>query len=121
MKLNRTLWTLQGLLAALFLFAGIMKLVMPLEAMAGPIALPGALLRFIGAAEVFGGVGLVLPWLLKIQPVLTPIAAAGLVVIMTGAVVLTAITAGVAAAIFPLLVGVALTGVGYGRMKPAAA
>jgi len=40
---------------------------------------------------------------------------------MAGAVVLTIMTAGVAAAIFPLLVGVAVTGVGYGRMKPAAA
>ena len=120
MKLNKMLWTLQGLLAALFLFAGIMKLVMPIEAVTAQVALPGALLRFIGVAETLGGIGLVLPWLLKIQPVLTPIAAAGLVIIMVGAVGLTVMTAGAAGAVFPLLVGVALTAVGYGRLQHAA-
>ena len=48
MRKNVTLWVVQGLLAALFLFAGVMKLVLPIEAMAGPVALPGLLLRFIG-------------------------------------------------------------------------
>src|ERR1044071_644491 len=50
MKLNKTLWTIQGVLAALFVFAGVMKLVMPIEAMAGPVALPEALLRLVGVA-----------------------------------------------------------------------
>ncbi|HMD36088.1 MAG TPA: DoxX family protein [Vicinamibacterales bacterium] len=120
MKLNRTLWTMQGLLAALFVFAGVMKLVLPIEAMAGPVALPGALLRFVGVAELLGGIGLVLPWLLKIRPVLTPVAAGGLVIIMIGAVVLTAPTAGVAGATFPFLVGAALIAVGYGRLQAPA-
>jgi len=38
MKLNKTLWTIQGLLAALFVFAGVMKLVMPITAMGGSVA-----------------------------------------------------------------------------------
>ena len=120
MKLNRTLWTIQGALAALFLFAGVMKLVMPIEAMAGPVALPGALLRFIGVAEVLGAAGLVLPWLLRIRPILTPIAAGCLIVIMVGAAAITAMGS-VAGALFPLLVGVALTAVAYGRAQTALA
>jgi len=120
MKLNRTLWTIQGLLAALFLFAGVMKLVMPIEAMAGPVALPGALLRFIGVAEVLGAAGLVLPWLLRIQPILTPIAAGCLIVIMIGAVAITAVGS-VTGALFPLLVGLALAAVAYGRSQTALA
>ena len=51
MKTNAFLWVVQGLLAALFLFAGVMKLVLPLEAMQqGPVVLPGLFLRFIGVA-----------------------------------------------------------------------
>jgi hypothetical protein len=48
MAINVLLWVVQGLLAALFLFAGGMKRVLPLEALAGPIALPGLFMRFIG-------------------------------------------------------------------------
>ncbi|PYN24586.1 MAG: DoxX family protein, partial [Candidatus Rokuibacteriota bacterium] len=46
------LWIVQGLLAIIFLFSGGMKLVLPLEAMTGPIPVPGLFLRFIGVAEV---------------------------------------------------------------------
>ena len=120
MKANKTLWTIQGLLAALFLFAGSMKLVLPIEAMAGPVALPGPFLRFIGVAEVLGGLGLVLPWLLKIRPVLTPIAAAALVVIMVGAVLITSIGGSVAGAAVPFIVGAALSAVAYGRASALA-
>ena len=79
MRHNVILWIVQGLLAALVLFAGGMKLVLPVEAMAGPLALPGPFLRFIGVAELLGAVGLILPGLLGIQRQLTPVAAAGLV------------------------------------------
>lgn len=115
MKLNKTLWTLQGLLAALFLFAGATKLLMPIEAMAGPVALPGALLRFIGVCEVLGGVGLVLPWLLKIRPALTPIAAFALEPIMIGAVVITIVGGSVAGASIPFIVALALATIAYRR------
>ena len=112
---NVVLWTLQGLLAALFLFAGIMKLVLPIQAMAGPIVLPGLFLRFIGLAETLGALGLVLPWLLRIKPQLTPLAAVGLTIIMIGATVLTAIGMGIAPALFPLAVGVLCMAVAVGR------
>src|SRR5215472_7107025 len=46
------LWTVQVLLALVFLFAGGLKLVLPIEMLKGPIALPGAFLRFLGTAEV---------------------------------------------------------------------
>lgn len=119
MRFNRTLWTIQTLLAALFLFAGGMKLILPLGAMAGPIALPGLFLRFIGVCEVLGGIGLILPALLRIRPVLTPIAAAGLVTIMIGATTVSAIAMGAGAAVVPFLVGVLAALVGYGRVRLA--
>ena len=105
MRNNKVLWVVQGLLAALFLFAGGAKLVLPAEAMKGPIELPVAFLRFIGAAEVLGAIGLIIPWLTRIRPVLTPLAAAGLVIIMIGATVLTGVGMGIAQAAFPGIVG----------------
>jgi hypothetical protein len=51
------------------------------------VALPGWFLRFLGVAAVLGALGLVLPGLLRIRPGLTPLAAAGLVIIMIGATV----------------------------------
>jgi hypothetical protein len=109
------LWIVQGMLATLFLFAGAMKLVLPIEAMAGPVALPGPFLRFIGVAEVLGALGLILPGLLRIQEQLTPIAAAGLVIIMIGATVVTAIPGPLAAAVVPFVVGLLAGTVAYGR------
>src|SRR4030095_12015784 len=84
--MSRVLWVVQVLLAALFLFAGVMKLVMPLDQLVGAVALSGALLPFIGVVETLGALGLILPALLRIRPGLTPLAAVGLVIIMVGAV-----------------------------------
>jgi hypothetical protein len=119
MAINVLLWVVQGLLAALFLFAGSMKLILPLEALAGPVALPGLFMRFIGVAEVAGALGLILPSLLRIQPRLTPIAALGLVIIMIGATVLTGIAGPVAMALMPGFVGVLAGFVAYGRSRMA--
>lgn len=117
-KKSGILWGVQGLLAALFLFAGGMKLVMPIEMMKGPVELPGLLLRFIGVVEVLGAIGLILPELLKIKRILTPLAAAGLVIIMTGATVITLIGGDVAPAVVPFVVGVLAATVAYGRWQP---
>ena len=111
------LWIVQGLLAALFLFAGGMKLVLPLEKLTGPISLPGPLLRFIGVAEVLGALGLILPGLLRIRPGLTPLAAAGLVIVMIGATVYTLAAGQVASALIPLVVGILAAFVAYGRWR----
>jgi hypothetical protein len=113
------LWIVQGLLALLFLGAGGIKLVLPLEKLTGPIPLPGLFVRFIGVAEVLGAIGLILPGLLRIRPGLTPLAAAGLVIIMIGATVITLAGGDVAAALLSLVVGLLSAFVAYGRWRRA--
>ena len=118
-SMTRALWSVQGLLALLFLFAGGTKLVLPIEEMTKQMPLPGPFLRFIGVAEVLGGIGLILPGLLGIQPGLTPLAAAGLVIIMIGATVVTLMTGGAATVLFPLVTGLLAAFVAYGRWRLA--
>ena len=118
-KMNVALWVVQGLLAALFLFAGGAKLVLPLDQMAGPVALPGWFLRFLGVAEVLGALGLVLPGLLGIRPGLTPLAAEGLVIIMIGATVVTLTGGMVAVALMNVVVALLAAFVAYGRWRLA--
>ena len=117
--MNVALWIVQGLLAALFLVAGGAKLVLPLDQMAGPVAVPGWFLRFLGVAEVLGAFGLILPGLLRIRPGLTPLAAAGLVIIMMGATVITSVGGMVAVALMDLVVGLLAAFVAYGRWRLA--
>ena len=68
------------------------------------IQLPGAFLHFIGVCEVLGGLGLVLPNLLRIRQGLTPLAAVGLLIIMIGATVITGTKMGVMSAVTPFVV-----------------
>jgi uncharacterized membrane protein YphA (DoxX/SURF4 family) len=122
--MNVALWIIQVLLALLFLFAGGTKLVLPLDvlkSMGSPnqILLPGLLVRFIGVCEVLGALGLILPGLVRIRPDLTPLAAAGLVIIMIGATVLTFAGDGFAMALPPLMVGLLAAFVAYGRWRLA--
>jgi uncharacterized membrane protein YphA (DoxX/SURF4 family) len=114
-RLKVALWVVQSLLAGLFLFAGGMKLVMPIEMMTKQMPLPGAFLRFIGVAEVLGALGLILPGLTHIRPNLTPLAASGLVIIMIGASVISAMIGGLISTLFPMLVGILLLFVTYNR------
>jgi hypothetical protein len=114
--MNRALWIVQALLALLFVFAGGMKLVMPVEEMTKQMPLSGGFIRFIGVCELLGGLGLVLPGLTGIQTVLTPIAAAGLVIIMIGATVISLQMGGLGF-LFPLVTGLLLAFVAYGRLR----
>ena len=115
---NRALWTAQVLVALLFLFAGSMKFIMPAERMQqGPIALPLAFMYFIGLCECLGALGLVLPGLTRIHTELTPLAAAGLTIIMIGATTVTVLGMGAAAAIFPAVVGLVTAWIAYGRTR----
>jgi hypothetical protein len=115
--MNTALWIAQVLLMVIFLFAGGMKLVLPVEEMTNQIPLPGLFLRFIAVCEVLGALGLILPGVLRIRPGLTLLAAAGLVIIMIGATVITLLTADFATALIPLVVGLLAAFVAYGRWR----
>jgi hypothetical protein len=111
------LWIVQGLLALIFLVAGGMKLVLPLQVLTAQLPLPGLFVRFIGVAEVLGAMGLILPGLLRIRPGLTPLAAAGLVIIMIGATAFTLAGGGAVLALIPFGVGLLSAFVAYGRWR----
>jgi uncharacterized membrane protein YphA (DoxX/SURF4 family) len=122
---NSVLWTMQILLAALYLFAGGFKLVADPSQMVGTPGtpeLPLLFIRFIGLMEVLGAIGLVVPWLTGIKAHLTPLAAWGLVVIMAGATIIGIIAAvnvpsreNVFGLFFPFVVGLLVTVVATGR------
>jgi uncharacterized membrane protein YphA (DoxX/SURF4 family) len=89
--MNVVLWVLQGLLAIAFLAAGLMKISRPKEKLATNMGWvedfsPGAV-KAIGALEALAAVGLILPAATDIAPILTPLAAAGLILLMIGAAV----------------------------------
>jgi len=117
--MNIALWIVQALLAALFLFAGGTKLVLPIEEMTKQMPMPGWFLRFIGVAECLGGLGLILPGLSGIRTGLAPLAAVGLVIIMVGATVISFATGGLVSALTPLVVGLLSAFVAYGRWRVA--
>ena len=115
---NRLLWAAQILTALIFLFAGAMKFIMPAEKMLqGPVVLPLAFIYFIGVCEILGALGLVLPGLTRIKTLLTPLAAAGLTIIMIGATAVSIMSMGAAAGIFPAVVGVVTAWIAYGRTR----
>ncbi|HKX05704.1 MAG TPA: DoxX family protein [Methylomirabilota bacterium] len=114
------LWIIQTLLGLLFLFSGSMKFVMSVAEMTKDTPwMAGWFLHFIGVMEILGGLGLILPSALRIRPGLTPLAAAGLVIIMIGATVITLGTMGIGPAMLPLIVGILCVFVAYGRWRLA--
>ncbi len=117
MKKNTMLWIVQGLLAAMFLLAGGSKVVMSAEQLTapGPVQLPVPFIRFIGVCEVLGAIGMILPGLTGIRPGLTPLGAAGLVIIMIGATVINIINGMAAFAILTIVLGLMAAYVAYGR------
>ena len=117
--MSNALWIAQGLLAAVFLFAGGIKLYLPIEELTKQMPVPGLFVRFIAVCEVLGALGLILPGLLRIRPGLTPLAAAGLVIIMIGATVVTLMSGQVAPALIPLVLGLLAAFVAYGRWRLA--
>jgi hypothetical protein len=118
--LNRLLWTAQATAALLFLFAGTMKFIIPVDKMQqGPIVFSITFIHFIGICECLGGFGLLLPGLARIHTWLTPLAAAGLTIIMIGATTVTIIGMSVAAAVFPAVVGIITTWIAWSRFRTA--
>ena len=120
-RATRTLWVIQGLLAFVFLFAGGSKFAMSTGEMQAQMKVPlsGAFLHFIGACEVLGAIGLILPGLLHIKPGLTPLAAAGLTIIVIGATVVTVMAGMIATAVLPLVAAILAAFVAYGRWRLA--
>ena len=113
--LSIALWAIQVILAVLFLLTGAMKFMLSAQQMAKQSPLPVPFIHFIGVCEILGGIGLVLPALFRIWPILTPIAACGLVIIMLGATVITLSMGWMA--LGPLLLGLAAGFVAYGRFR----
>lgn len=89
--METALWIAQVLLAAIFLVTGMTKLIVPRRKLAaGPMrwaaGVSDARFRTIGALEVLGAAGLILPGVLGVASFLTPLAAVGLALTMVGAI-----------------------------------
>ena len=90
--MNVVLWIIAGLLAAAFVAAGLMELTQPkhklaASGMAWTEDFSNGQIKTIGAVEVLGALGLILPAALGIAEILTPLAAAGLALTMVGAAI----------------------------------
>jgi uncharacterized membrane protein YphA (DoxX/SURF4 family) len=122
-KTNRSfltwaLWIAQALLALQFLMSGVSKLLSPVDLLGDQFApLSGAFMRFIGAIEVLGSIGLILPTFLRILPFLTPLAAACLLIDMVAATIFTLIYVEPSMVVFPLVAAVLCAFVAYGRWR----
>jgi hypothetical protein len=88
--MNVALWIAQGLVAFAMLAAGGLKVATPrvklLDKLKWATTWSDTSFKLLGLAEVLGALGLIVPWLTGIAPILTPIAALCLVVLMVGAV-----------------------------------
>jgi uncharacterized membrane protein YphA (DoxX/SURF4 family) len=120
-KLSVALWTLQSLLAVIFVTTGAMKLLTPADVMEAQSPLPLVLVRFIGLCELAGALGMILPGLLRIRTSLTPLAAVCLVVLMICATILTPIliSPDPVMMLMPSIVGILAAFVGYARLRLA--
>jgi putative oxidoreductase len=89
--MNTALWIAQGLFGAMFIMAGIVKSTQSKEKLSTRMPwvndYSATQVKLIGLSELLGGIGLILPWYLGIVPILTPIAAVGLAIIMVLAAV----------------------------------
>ncbi|MEU8384263.1 DoxX family protein [Streptosporangium sp. NPDC048865] len=88
--MNIALWVVQGLLAAAFFLAGLIKATRPRTSLSGQMPwvedFSDGQVKIIGILEVLAGLGLILPAVTGILPILTPIAATGLVITMIAAI-----------------------------------
>ena len=119
--MENALWIVQGLLAVVFTGSGLIKM---LKSYSSLIADPkmawtndfsGGVVKFIGAAEAAAALGMVLPGVTGIAPMLTPLAGAGLVIIMLGAAATHLRRSETLIAVAPLMLGVLAAFVAYGR------
>lgn len=122
--MNVLLWIVQGLLAAMFLIAGITKATQPRDKLAAQLPwvndFSTPVVRLIGIAELTGALGLILPAATGIATVLTPLAATGLAVIMLGAIGVHARRKEPLAIAFNVVLLIAAALVVWGRFGPYA-
>jgi uncharacterized membrane protein YphA (DoxX/SURF4 family) len=121
-SMNIILWIAQCILAAIFLMAGVMKSTTPIEQLSAQ--LPWVkdfpqLERFIGISELLGGIGLLLPSILRIKPILTPFAALGIIAIMLLASAYHISKGEFSAVGFTLTITIIAAFVAWGRFKKA--
>ena len=116
--MSYALWFVQVVLAIVFLSAGGVKLVLPINMLGLSFPLPAVFVRFIGLCEVLGALGLILPGVLRVRTELTPLAALGLTTIMVGATMFTPPDQ-IQLAIVPIGVGLLAVCVAYARWRVA--
>lgn len=116
--MNKLLWTLQVLLAAVFLAHGLMLVAPPAEMVEMMNAQLGVGFRiFLGVAEVLAAIGLIAPGVTRILPWLTQLAAAGVMVVMVSATVLHLVRAEYSGALTTTILLAMATFVAYQRWK----
>ncbi|OBI42763.1 DoxX family protein [Mycobacterium sp. E796] len=123
--MNTLLWTLQVVLAVVFAGAGAVKLIKPREWLSKNLGdwvdnVPAWFPKALGTAEVLAAIGLIVPPLVHIAPVLTPFAASGLVIVMLGAIVTHARRGEFANVAFTVALAVMAGVVAWGRFGPYA-
>jgi uncharacterized membrane protein len=117
---NVVLWVLQWVFGIYFVAIGVMHFVVPdglPEMMEWMYELNDTMHVIIGIAEILGGLGLILPSVTRIRPELTVYAAAGLVLVMAGAVVYHAARGEGASIVNNVAIGGLVAFIGYGRWK----
>ncbi len=120
---NVILWIAQLLLAAVFLMGGFMKVATPIDqlavAMPWVAQVPAGLIKFIGASELLGGLGLLLPSALRIMPQLTVLAARGLALVMALALAFHVSRGEYAAIVTNIILASVALFISWGRSKKA--
>lgn len=121
--LHIALWVAQVVLALMFIMAGFMKLSQPIDQLSKSLPwvtqAPVALVRFIGIAELLGGIGLILPAALRIKPALSGWAGAGIALIMLFATVFHISRGEYKAIGMTIVIGLLALFVAWGRLKRA--
>jgi hypothetical protein len=115
-------WIVAGLLALAYLFAGGMKVLSPQaklaeSGMAWAGDFPGPVVKLIGLLEALGAIGLIVPPLVQVAPVLGPLAGVGLALVQVGAIITHVVRGegkGIAPNIVLLLLAVAAAWIGFG-------
>jgi uncharacterized membrane protein YphA (DoxX/SURF4 family) len=115
--MNITLWVLQVFLAVAFFAHGWLFLAPPASMVELMKPIPPAFRVFLGVAEVLAAIGLTLPGITRILPWLVPCAAAGLMVVMTGATIFHTARGELSSALTTAILFVAATFVAYMRWK----